>query len=79
MKWLCRMLTAEGEQYPSSKRVITFVAFVLVAVGFFAETFFGYQTKQFTMESLMYIVLGGLGFTASEKFSRKEKQNDVSQ
>jgi len=78
MQWLCKMLTAENERYPSSKRVITFAAFVLVAVGFVAETFFGFSTKQFTMESLMYIVLGGLGFTASEKFSRKEKQDDVS-
>jgi hypothetical protein len=78
MSMILHMLTGEGEQYLSSKRVITFVAFLLVAVGFVAETFFGYTLNQFTVESLMYIVLGGLGFTASEKFSRKESKNDLS-
>ena len=72
------MLTAEGEHQPSSKRLITLAAFVLIAAGFIAETFFNYRTNQFTMDSLMYIVIGGLGFTASEKFTRKEKSNDQS-
>lgn len=72
MQWICKMLTGEGENNPSSKRLITFMAFLLVAVGFVAETFFAYKLNQFTVESLMYIVLGGLGFTATEKFSRKE-------
>jgi hypothetical protein len=37
MSMISNMLTGEGEQYLSSKRVITFVAFLLVAVGFVAE------------------------------------------
>jgi hypothetical protein len=39
-KFLMQMLTSEGEHQPSSKRVITFLAFILLAVGFIAELFF---------------------------------------
>jgi hypothetical protein len=67
------MLSGEGESNPSSKRVITLLAFLLMAVGFVAEIFFERKINPTSYESMMYIVLGGLGFTASEKFSRKEK------
>lgn len=71
MNFISRMLTAEGETYPSSKRFITMMAFVLLAVGFVAEMFFGKNVNQQTYEIMMYIVLGGLGFTASEKFGSR--------
>jgi hypothetical protein len=67
------MLSGEGESNPSSKRVITLLAFLLMAVGFVAEIFFERKINPTSYEFMMYIVLGGLGFTASEKFSRKEK------
>ena len=73
MNFLVRMLSGEGESNPSSKRVITLLAFLLMAVGFVAEIFFERKINPTSYESMMYIVLGGLGFTASEKFSRKEK------
>lgn len=53
----------------SSKRVITFAAFVLCAVAFLANLFFNYKIDTFIYESMMYIVIAGLGFTASEKFA----------
>jgi hypothetical protein len=65
------MLTAEGEVYLSSKRVITFLAFILLALGFVAEMFFEKKVNPQTYEIMTYIVLGGLGFTASEKFVKK--------
>jgi hypothetical protein len=40
MSFLTDMLKAEGEINPSSKRVITLLAFVLVAIGFVTELFF---------------------------------------
>ena len=73
MNFLVRMLSGEGESNPSSKRVITLLAFLLMAVGFVAEIFFERKINPTSYEFMMYIVLGGLGFTASEKFSRKEK------
>lgn len=74
MNFLSKMLSGEGEENPSSKRVITLLAFVLLAVGFIAEIFFEKKVNPTTYEYMMYIVIGGLGFTASEKFVNKEKK-----
>jgi hypothetical protein len=71
---MIQMLTAEGEQQPSSKRFITFLAFILLATGFIAELFFEKRLNPQTLDVIMYIVLGGLGFTATEKFVSKEEK-----
>ena len=68
------MLSGEGENNPSSKRTITFLAFLLLATGFIAEMFFEKRVNPQTYDTMMYIVIGGLGFTASEKFVNKEKK-----
>jgi uncharacterized membrane protein len=72
MSFLIRMLSGESESNPSSKRVITFLAFLLIAIAFFSELFFEKKVSPQTFDSIMYIVLGGLGFTASEKFVKKD-------
>jgi len=72
MNFLSKMLSGEKEENPSSKRVITFLAFLLLATGFIAEMFFEKKVNPTTYEYMMYIVIGGLGFTASEKFTKKE-------
>jgi hypothetical protein len=72
MSFLINMLSGEGENNPSSKRVITFLAFLLLATGFIAEMFFERKVNPTTYEYMMYIVIGGLGFTASEKFVKKD-------
>jgi hypothetical protein len=74
MNFIIKMLSGEGEQNPSSKRVITFLAFALLAAGFIAEMFFEKKVNPVTYEYMMYIVIGGLGFTASEKFVNKDKK-----
>jgi len=71
MNFLSKMLSGEKEENPSSKRVITFLAFLLLATGFIAEMFFEKKVNPTTYEYMMYIVIGGLGFTASEKFTKK--------
>lgn len=55
----------------SSKRVVTLLAFVMCAYGFVAMVQ-GHQIDFKIFDSMMYIVIAGLGFTASEKFSKKE-------
>jgi hypothetical protein len=55
----------------SSKRVITFLSFLLCAAAFISETWFGTKIDLAVFNSLMYIVIAGLGFTASEKFAPK--------
>lgn len=52
----------------SSKRVITFLAFLLCASAFIAMIL-GYHIDTKLFDSMMYIVIAGLGFTASEKFA----------
>ena len=74
MNFLTKMLSGEGEQNPSSKRTITFLAFLLLAMGFIAEMFFEKNVNPTTYVYMMYIVIGGLGFTASEKFVSKDKK-----
>ena len=74
MNFFTKMLSGEGEQNPSSKRTITFLAFLLLAMGFIAEMFFEKNVNPTTYEYMMYIVIGGLGFTASEKFVSKDKK-----
>jgi hypothetical protein len=69
---MIKMLSGEGETNPSSKRIITLLAFLLVAIGFLAELLFEKKVSPQTFDAMMYIVLGGLGFTASEKFSKKD-------
>ena len=58
----------------SSKRVVTFLAFLLCA-GAFIAMILGYPIDQKLFDSMMFIVIAGLGFTASEKFApTKEKK-----
>jgi hypothetical protein len=74
MNFLVKMLSGEGEDNPSSKRTITFLAFLLIAAGYVAEVFFEKRVNPETFNAVMYIVLGGLGFTTAEKFTNKEKK-----
>ena len=56
----------------SSKRVITFLAFLLCASAFISQTWFGTDIDHVIFNNLMYIVVAGLGFTASENFAPKK-------
>lgn len=71
MSWLTSMLQDGDNASVSSKRVITFLAFLLCAGGFVADIV-GYKVTPALFESMMYIVIAGLGFTASEKFSKEK-------
>mgnify|MGYP006300013391 FL=1 len=53
----------------SSKRVVTIFAFILCSVAFLTELFWGHKVSKESFDSMMYIAIAGLGFTASEKFA----------
>jgi hypothetical protein len=72
MSWLSTMLSDGEEGCVSSKRVITFLAFLLCAASFISQTWFGTKIDPTVFNSLMYIVVAGLGFTASERFAPKK-------
>ena len=55
----------------SSKRVITFLAFLLCSAAFLVDLLTEHKAKPELFNSMMYIVIAGLGFTASEKFASK--------
>jgi hypothetical protein len=55
----------------SSKRVITFLATFLVALAFVLNLFWDLTVEQFMYDSMMMIVVAGLGTTVAEKFARK--------
>lgn len=74
MSWLSRMLSDGNDNVVSSKRVITALAFLLCAIAFIADLFWDLKVDYPVYESMMYIVIAGLGFTASEKFAPKKSK-----
>jgi hypothetical protein len=71
MKWYHSMLTDGTDDGISSKRVVTLLAFVLCAIAFVANLFWGFTIDKTLFEGMMYIAIAGLGVTASEKFTKK--------
>jgi hypothetical protein len=68
------MLSDGTDENISSKRVVTLLAFLLCAIAFVANLFWNFDIKDSIFEGMMYIAIAGLGFTASERFS---KQKDI--
>lgn len=71
MDWLKSMLQDGHNGSVSSKRVVTFLAFILCGIAFLANLFGGYKIDQFLYESMSYIAISGLGVTVLEKFAKK--------
>jgi len=61
------MLSGDGKI--SSKRVITFLCLLFMLIGYTANLFWGFEVQENLFEALQWIVMAGLGFTASEQFS----------
>ncbi len=53
----------------SSKRVVTLSSFILVVVAFFANMVYGIKMDTHIIDSIVYIVMTGLGMTGLEKFA----------
>lgn len=69
-----RGLIADGTDGTlSSKRVVTIICTILMIVGFLGNMFFGYHIDDNIYNSIMYVVVAGLGFTGLEKFMPKQK------
>ena len=72
MRDILKSMLADGvDGSVSSKRVVTFIAFLLCATGFLANLFWGFKIDSNIFNSMMYIVIAGLGFTGLEKFAPK--------
>jgi hypothetical protein len=55
----------------SSKRLVTLLAFIMMAIGFISNLFWKFTIDPIIYDSMKWIVIGGLGFTASEQFTNK--------
>ena len=76
MSWLSSMVRDGTNGSVSSKRVITLVAFLLCGIAFMVDLLTPYDATPALFDSMMYIVIAGLGFTATEKFSKKPEINE---
>lgn len=61
----------------SSKRVVTLLAFIFCTIAFFANLFFGKTMDSFIYETMAWIVLGGFGTTAIEKFTQPKESSEI--
>lgn len=73
MNFITSMLSDGSNNTVSSKRTVTILAFLMCSGGFVASIC-GYAVDSKLFESMMYIVIAGLGFTASEKFTNKDQK-----
>ena len=73
MNLITSMLSDGSNNTVSSKRTVTILAFLMCSGGFVASIC-GYTVDSKLFESMMYIVIAGLGFTASEKFTNKDQK-----
>lgn len=73
-KYISQVLQDTNGSY-SSKRFVTLLCVALMAGGFLANLFGDYTVDQFMYESVMYIVIAGLGFSGAEKFAPQRNTN----
>jgi len=66
-----REMLSDNTDAVSSKRVVTFISFMLCAAAFIADLGWDLKVDFPVFQTMMYIVIAGLGFTASEKFAPK--------
>lgn len=70
MMWHSILQDSHNESV-SSKRVIALLAFVLCAVAFVCNLFWGLKVDAFMFEAMIYLAMAGIGATAVEKFVPK--------
>lgn len=71
-KYFVQVLQDNNGSY-SSKRFVTLICVLLMLVAFVANLFYDQDVDQFMYESIMYIVIAGLGFSGAEKFAPKRE------
>lgn len=68
---------ADSNGSPSSKRMVTILASLLVFAGYVANLFWDYTVEEFMFTNMMYIVIAGLGITGAEKFAPKKPVDEL--
>lgn len=73
MKFFSQLFQDVDGQY-SSKRFVTFSAFLLFTLAFVMNLFQGKVVQKELLDFTFYLVVIGLGMVASEKFTNRKKQ-----
>ncbi len=73
-KYITQVMQDTNGSY-SSKRTVTFLCVLLMSIGFIANLFWDQTIDQFMFDSIMYIVIAGLGFSGAEKFATTKTQD----
>ena len=60
----------------SSKRVITFLAFLLMAIGFISNLYWGFKIDPVMFDAMKWIVGIGMGTIVAEKFGNGGSKAD---
>jgi hypothetical protein len=76
MKMNSMLCDSHDDNALSSKRIITFLAFIFCTIAFFASLFFDKTIDSFIYETMAWIVLGGMTATAAEKFTKSNEINE---
>ena len=61
----------------SSKRTVTFICLLFMLIGYTSNLFWDFTIDENLFQSLQWIVMAGLGFTAAENFSPKGGEEPV--
>lgn len=69
MEWLKSMLKDSNDGSVSSKRVIAFLAFIMCCIAFLVDLFSGRTVTPSLFDSMVYIVMAGMGLATTEKFA----------
>ena len=64
-------LISESDGKLSNKRFITMLCAVMLAVGFYANVFMAKHIDDNMLNSIVFIIIGGMGITGMEKFAPK--------
>ena len=67
-----------GDNKISSKRVVSILSFVLIAIAFVSNLFWNIKIDEHIYDGMLWVTIGGLGFVATEKFSKFVKNSKSS-
>jgi len=57
----------------SSKRLIAFLAFIMMCIGFLSNLYFGFKVEEHMFKSMEWVVEIGLGVVLLEPLTRKKE------
>ena len=58
----------------SSKRLIAFLAFIMMCIGFLSNLYFGFKVEEHMFKSMEWVVEIGLGVVLLEPLTRKKEE-----